>query len=87
MCKPGFNFLQLYFSLPRVRDKLKLYRGKVDQTKKSNNKFCFLNSKLIHRHEWYLQFYRQKYSTKICLEHKTQVNATCDSSGPAQSSR
>ena len=28
----------------------------------------------------------QKYYTKICLEHKTQVNATCDSSGPAHSS-
>ena len=28
----------------------------------------------------------QKYYTKCCLEDKTQVNATCDSSGPAHSS-
>ena len=29
----------------------------------------------------------QKYYTKCCLEHKTQVNATCDSLfGPAHSS-
>ena len=29
---------------------------------------------------------QKKYYTKGCLEHKTQVNATCDLSGPAQSS-
>ena len=29
---------------------------------------------------------RQKIYTKSCLEHKTQDNATCDSSGPAHSS-
>ena len=29
---------------------------------------------------------REKYYTKTCLEHKTHVNATCDSSGPAHSS-
>ena len=28
----------------------------------------------------------KKYYKKSCLEHKTQVNATCDSSGPAHSS-
>ena len=28
----------------------------------------------------------QKILHKNCLGHKTQVNATCDSSGPAQSS-
>ena len=30
MCKFGFNFLQLYFSLPRVQGKVEMYRGKVE---------------------------------------------------------
>ena len=29
---------------------------------------------------------RKQYIIRSCLEHKTQVNATCDSSGPAHSS-
>ena len=29
----------------------------------------------------------QKILPKRCLEHKTQVNASCDSSGPAHSPR
>ena len=28
---------------------------------------------------------RKKYYTKCYLKHKTQVNATCDLSGPARS--
>ena len=42
MCKFGFNFSQLYFSLSRVR-------GKLDLAKKRQiyNKFYFLKSKLI----------------------------------------
>ena len=33
MCKFEFNFLHLYFSLPRVGGKVKLYWRKVDQIK------------------------------------------------------
>ena len=36
MCKFGFNFLQLYFSSPRVR-------GKVDLTKKDKYKTNFIS--------------------------------------------
>ena len=43
MCKLGFNFLQLYYSLPRVRGKVKLYRGKVDLTKKDKEITSFIS--------------------------------------------
>ena len=33
-------------------------------------------------HPCYLKFYHKKILHKSCLEHKTDVNATDDSSGP-----
>ena len=33
----GFDFLQLHFSLPRVRGEVKLYRGKVDYTQEDKH--------------------------------------------------
>ena len=68
MYKFGFHFSQLYFSLPRVRGKVKLSLGKVDYTENRQRYYkfycriinfivvllSFLKSKLIHRHQCYL---------------------------------
>ena len=88
MCKFGFNFLKLYFNLLRIRGKVKLYRGKVDLTltRHGYSKFYFLKFKLIHRHQCYLYFTTKNITGISCLEHKTQISATCDSSGPAHTS-
>ena len=47
MCKIGFNFLQLYFSLSRVREKVEFYRGKVDLTKRDKDITNYFISKSL----------------------------------------
>ena len=43
MYKFGFNFLQLYFSVPRTRERVKLYRAKWIEQKKDITNSIFLN--------------------------------------------
>ena len=68
----------IYFSLPRVWGKVKLYRGKVVKQKKSQryNIFYFLKSKLKHSINITYNFTAKKHYTKSCLEDKTQDNTT-----------
>ena len=46
MCDFGYNFLQLHFSLPRVRCIVELYWGKVDLTIKDEDITNFISSNL-----------------------------------------
>ena len=88
MCKFGCNYnVCNYISVCPCTGQSEIVPGQsgFNKTRWRYNKFYFLKSKLIHSHQCYLEFYRKKYYTKSCLEHKTQMNATCDSSGPAHS--
>ena len=81
MCKFGFNFSQLYLSLPRIRGKWKIYRGGSNQNSPRQSEFYCFKFKLTHKHQCYLRFYCIKCYSKSCLEHKSQANATLKSFG------
>ena len=88
MYKFGFNFFTIIFQFAPCMGQSKIMPGQTGLHKKRQryNKFYFLKPKLLHKHHCYLKIYHKKYFIRSGLEHKTQVNATCDSSGPAHSS-